>query len=54
MTEPPPELPADALLSQVAQEMLAAEKLRHLEAKKDVGRSIPERSRRDLRMQTST
>lgn len=50
MSEPPVEVPLNIILTQITQELLAAEKVRALEAKRELGRTIPERSRRDIRV----
>lgn len=41
-----------SLIAQATQELLAAEKLHALEARRDLGRMVPDRSRRDLRLPT--
>lgn len=57
MSEAPPDLQFDALLDQIAKDIIATEKLRLLEPKREVGKvitdkkGIPER-RRDGRIPT--
>lgn len=57
ISEPPPSFQMDALLDQIAKEIIATEKLRLLEAKREVGKNVsdkkgmPER-RRDGRIPT--
>lgn len=58
MSEPPPEISFNILVNQVAKDIVAAEKLRVLEARRDVGRAVqerrgaPDRHRRDVRVPT--
>ncbi|KAL5490495.1 hypothetical protein ACEPAI_5328 [Sanghuangporus weigelae] len=52
LSEPPPELPMTSLIAQATQELVAAEKLHALETRRELGRMLPDRSRRDLRLPT--
>lgn len=51
ITEIPPRIPMEVLIAQIEQELKAAEKLLQALAL-GIGKSLPERSRRDLRMPT--
>jgi hypothetical protein len=55
MSEPPVDVPMDILISQIAKSIVAEEKLVVLEAKSreaPVGKTVQERTRRDMRLPT--
>ncbi|EJD06034.1 uncharacterized protein FOMMEDRAFT_119510 [Fomitiporia mediterranea MF3/22] len=49
ISEPPPEVPIALLIAQVTQELVAAEKLNALESRRELGRMLPDKSKRDIR-----
>lgn len=52
MSEPPPETPIETLVNQAAKDIIAAEKLRILEARVAQEKRGPERHRRETRITT--
>ncbi|KAF8163325.1 hypothetical protein B0H34DRAFT_805778 [Crassisporium funariophilum] len=52
VSDTPPEIPMNILLDQIAKELIAAEKLRVVEAKRENGRVTGDRFRKDARLPT--
>lgn len=50
MSEPPLDVSLEMLTSQAAHDIMAAEKLHALGIKREVGRTIPDRNRREMRL----
>ena len=53
MSETTPEVASRVLLDQIAKELMASEKLRVVETKRDHGRMTGDRFRKDMRLSTT-
>ena len=52
MSETAPEVASQVLLDQIVKELIAAEKLRVVETKRDYGKMTGDRFRKDMRLPT--